>query len=375
MDKYKAIKNIFKRKLSNNQKALLRLFCNIIKNPKNMQGNLNSFREQKELLRKSEISFVPPIFIATVSDNCNLRCPTCLYLLKNSDKFSQSFISTDKFSKILAKYNKKNIAKVIFFTGGEPLLHPEIDKLIDISRKYNADINISTNGILIKDKILCLEKVDYINVSLDSYDYKSFEKYRGGTQREFDMIIKGLKALKERNLNFSISYVLSKENLSEINDMLEFADSIKPKFAYFHNINPHGCEQYKPVIVQDENTKKFLGKIVKRFDYPFDIVVSTIFDTTASSFLETQCIAPWDTFCFNTLGDISFCCHLVHDPKIGNILANYNFNSPEIIKFREAIMAKKITTKSCLYCQRRFLGQDFCSFDSKNKKWFIRHEL
>lgn len=365
-----SIKDILKSKLSDNQIALLRLLYHIVKDPKNIQRHLNSFQEDKDVLRTSEINYVPPIFGVTIADSCNLRCPTCLYLLKNPDKFVPSFISPDKFHHILEKYNREKKAEVIFLTGGEPLLHPEIGKLIDISREYNLDIKISTNGILVKNKISSLEKLDYVNVSIDSYDYKSFEKYRGGTPRQFDMIKDGLRALKEKDIYFSMSYLLSSENLFKVNEMIELAESIRPNFVYFHNINPHGCEQYKSLTLQDKNTKIFLETILKRLDYPFDIIVSAIFDTTSPSFLESKCIQPWYYFCFNSVGDISFCCHLAHDPEIGNVFADYDFNSSEMVKFRKAIMAKKIM-KSCLYCQRRFIRQDFCRYDSKKKKWFI----
>ena len=250
-------------------------------------------------------------------------------------------------------------------------MNPKIDNLINIAREYGLSVKISTNGILLRDKIASVEKLDYVNVSMDSYDYESFKKYRGGTQKQFDMIMDGLKLLKQKGVFFSMSYILSSENLQEVDKMIEIAESIGPQFVYFHNINPHGCEQFKPLTLQDENTKVFLEKMQKRCDYSFDITVSTIFDTKLPSFREAQCIQPWYALCCNTIGDISYCCHLAHDPKIGNIFDGYDFNSPEMVKFREDILAKKIP-QSCLYCQRRFMGQYFCRFDSKRKEWFVR---
>lgn len=370
MTMYKSIKSILKTRLSIRQKSLLQLLYNIVKNPKNIQCYLNEFHYSMGVLRTIEIDYIPPVFAATITDHCNLRCPTCYYLLEDKEKFFHSAININKFHRILDKYDKKKKAEVIFLSGGEPLLHPKLSELIDICKEYNLSPRISTNGILLKSKIHSLLKLDYVNVSVDSYDYESFKKYRGGTAEQFDMILDGLRALKENGFFFSMSYLLSIENLSEVNKMIKLAEDIRPNFVYFHNINPHGCEQYKPLTFQNENTKLFLETILKRSDYPFDIIISVIFDPSSPLFHEAKCIQPWYYFGFNSVGDVSFCCHLAHNPNIGNVFADYNFNSMEMVKFRKDIMAGKIP-KSCLYCQRRFMGKEFGKFDSKMKKWFI----
>lgn len=360
-------------KLFDGQKSLLKLSYNVIKNPKNLRRHLNRYRYDKGVLRKSEIDFTPPIFIATIIDNCNLRCPTCLYLLEDPDKFFSNYISSDKFCQVLEKYNKEMRAETIFLTGGEPLLHPDFDQLVDICKEYSLSPKISTNGTLVKSKISSLLKLDYVNVSIDAYDYESYKKYRGGTPEQFDSLMGGLRALKQNGVYFSMSYLLSTENISEVDKMIALAEEIKPNFVYFHNINPHGCEQYKPLTIQDENTKIFLKKLLKRSDYPFNIDVSVIFDPKSPSFLQAKCIQPWYYFCFNSVGDVSYCCHLSHDANIGNVFNDYNLNSQEMVTFRKDIMRSKVA-KSCLYCQRRFMGKEFGSFDSKNGKWVINFE-
>ena len=369
MNKY--IKNMVKSRVSNYQKSLLRLLYYSIKNPTKINRNLNFFRYSKQNLCTSKINYIPTVFCATISEQCNLRCPTCLYLLANPDSFSSSFISVDKFNLILEKYNKQMKAETIFLSGGEPLLHPQFDELVDICKKYNLSTKTSTNGVLIKNKLSSLMKLDYVNVSLDCYDHESFKKYRGGSKKQFDLIKESLKTLKEYNIYFSISFLLSTENVSEIIKMIEFAENFMPKFIYFHNVNPHGCEQYKAVVCQDKVSLIWLDKVLDRSDYQVDIHISHIFDTKSSFFLEKKCIQPWHYFCFNSKGDISFCCHLACDPSIGNVFSDYNFNSPKMVDFRKNIMSSKIM-KSCLYCQRRFMEDPiYAFFDSCKRKWYV----
>jgi MoaA/NifB/PqqE/SkfB family radical SAM enzyme len=290
--------------------------------------------------------------------------------LENPDKFFNSFLSADKFRGLLEKYNKGNKAEVIFLTGGEPLMHAQFDQFIEISKEYGLKVKISSNGILIKDKLSSIKKLDSINVSVDSYDYDSFKKYRGGTPNQFDKIRQGLRSMKEQGIAFTMSFLLSRTNLSEADAMVTFAQSIGPNGVNFHNINPHGSGEYASLTIQDESTRQFLDRMTRRTDYPFDIILPVIFDTQSPAFLEGQCVQPWYYFCFNSAGNVAFCCHLEHDAKIGNVFSGYDFNSKDMVRFREDIMAKKVGEK-CLYCQRRFLGKDYGRFDSTKKQWQI----
>jgi len=229
---------------------------------------------------------------------------------------------------------------------------------------------MSTNGILLKNKISVLKKMEYVNVSLDSYDEDSLKKYRGGTPKQFEMIKEGVKAIKENGINFSVSFLLSMENILEIDKMFAFATEIGPSLLYFHNINPHGCSKYQSLVRNDEVTEVFIKKITAKNDYSFDIHLPVIFDTSSSMFRKAKCIQPWYCFCCNSVGDIAFCCHLSPSSDIGNVFKNYDFNSAEMVKFRNYIISGKIP-ESCLYCQRRFMGDEYGRFDSKARKWIL----
>ena len=365
------LKSLLKSKLPSKQINLLRLGKNVLKNPTkiNIKRELNKYQYNKNKLRVTEIDYVPSVFSATIVDSCNLRCPNCFYLLENSNRFFNSHLSAEKFEEILKKYNKKSKAEIMFLTGGEPLIHPEFGKLVKISKKYNMIPRAVSNGILIMNNPSSLMDLDYINISMDSYDYDTFKKFRGGTKRQFDRILEGLNFLKESNINFSLSYVLSSENIFEIEKMIEFSEYLMPRFVYFHNINPHGSNKFKSLSGQDENSMKHLAKVLKRNDYTIDIYTTHIFNEKSSHFVEAKCTQPWNYFCFNSKGNVALCCHLNHDVKNGNVFDNYNFNSPEMIKWRKKIMSNKIED-CCLYCHRRFMDeQEFAYFDSVKGKW------
>ena len=109
-----------------------------------------------------------------ITNNCNLKCDFCI---KNQRK--NKFMSIDEFKIILNKL--ENYTNYLYFhILGEPLLHPNINKFIDLaSEKFF--INITTNGYLIKN-IKYNKNIRQINISLHSYNESygiTLEDYMG----------------------------------------------------------------------------------------------------------------------------------------------------------------------------------------------------
>lgn len=107
-----------------------------------------------------------------ITNNCNLNCDFCI-----GNNRSKKFISKDEFSYVLDKL--EGYTKYLYFhVMGEPLLHPDINELIDMA-KDRYFINITTNGYLIK-RIENNKNIRQVNISLHSYDErykKSIDNY------------------------------------------------------------------------------------------------------------------------------------------------------------------------------------------------------
>ena len=99
----------------------------------------NIFNNNKEILHSIETQIV---------DHCNLNCYGCTHY---STLAPENFINIDNFVSDIKELSQKIILQKFRIMGGEPLLHPEIDRFIEESRKYfpNTKICIVTNGILL----------------------------------------------------------------------------------------------------------------------------------------------------------------------------------------------------------------------------------
>ena len=100
-----------------------------------------------------------------VTNICNLNCLFC-----PGNTRDKEFMEINKFKYILNSL--KGYTKYLYFhLMGEPLMHPEINKLIDLGSD-SFKINITTNGYYI-NRIENNSNIHQINISLHSFDEKN----------------------------------------------------------------------------------------------------------------------------------------------------------------------------------------------------------
>ncbi|MDF2880823.1 MAG: Fe-S oxidoreductase [Clostridiaceae bacterium] len=102
-----------------------------------------------------------------ITNVCNLKCDFCPVT-----KLSAKFMDINTFENIL-KQLKPFTDYIYLHVKGEPLLHPELDKFLDLAESYNFKVNITTNGTLIhkvKHMLLTKNNLRQVNFSLHSFD-------------------------------------------------------------------------------------------------------------------------------------------------------------------------------------------------------------
>lgn len=127
-----------------------------------------------------------------ITNICNLDCTFCI-----KNKRMKEFISIDNFNTLL-KSIQPYTEYLYFHILGEPLLHPQINELINIASK-TFKINITTNGYLI-DRIKDNKNIRQLNISLHSFD----DKYRISLQSYLDNIFDSIDELLKNDTYISL---------------------------------------------------------------------------------------------------------------------------------------------------------------------------
>ncbi|MDT8861960.1 radical SAM protein [Alkalihalobacillus sp. MEB130] len=106
-------------------------------------------------------------FYIEITSVCNLACSFC-----PPTERAKQFISVEDFSKRLDQV-KPHTDFIYLHVKGEPLLHPKIDRLLDLCHEKGFKVNITTNGTLInkkRDKLMNKPALRQMNFSLHSFD-------------------------------------------------------------------------------------------------------------------------------------------------------------------------------------------------------------
>lgn len=108
-----------------------------------------------------------------ISNLCNLQCGFCSPL-----KREKGMMPAEQF-RIAAKQLQPYTHYLYLHLKGEPLLHPQLEEILETCGELGLEVNVTTNGTLLKEKqeILFRQKaVRQINISVHSFSQLPAEK-------------------------------------------------------------------------------------------------------------------------------------------------------------------------------------------------------
>lgn len=159
----------------------------------------------------------------SVTDLCDLRCIYCMPEGGVQKLAHEEILSIEEIDEIVGIAAEKGITKVRI-TGGEPLVRRGIEEIISRIAPKVEEVAVTTNALLLPDKIDGLGDVDRYNISLDSLNPDKYEKItRGG---DLKAALRGVDVALERVTRpLKLNVVLmGGVNDDEIGDFVEFGE-------------------------------------------------------------------------------------------------------------------------------------------------------
>lgn len=333
-----------------------------------------------------------------VTNKCNLNCAMCGYaknkLLQNARRDDRPVEAWKAAVDKLSDYGVKTISLL----GGEPLLYEGIIEILKYIKQKDIHTFITTNGVYLSSfyKDLIDLDVTRINVSLDCFP-ETHDKIRG-EQGCFDVAIAGIHKLSQykkqtgkEGPEIIVNVVISENNLSELDDYLNYLDSIEGIDGIFvvlgtFTTKPLG-EKYNQQLLEHFDTKadswrgfvNCLGDVnfeevkkiytkIKQKEFNKRVVlfppVKQVDDIERYytepekifSWSEEYCWKPWYGFDILSDGEVMVCSDWT-DYSAGNIFTETLeeiWNGERIQKLRRYIMEHK-DFGVCSRCPWRYL--------------------
>ena len=291
-----------------------------------------------------------------ITNKCNERCIHC-YI---PDKFKCMQMSFRTFEDIVSQCHELNILHLTI-SGGEPLLHPDILKILSVCRKNNFSVNLLTNLTALTDDIIEeMEQNPLLGVQTSIYSMVS-DVHDSITGRigSFDKTITAVKQLIASKIPVQISCPIMKQNYATYKDVENWAKN--------HNIL--AGTDYTIIAEYNHDTKKLTTRLSK--SEIKDIIKSKI--STDHDYLSEEqreyakncqkteedyiCSVCNSSICIGADGNI-FPCAGWNSYVLGNIercsLKDVWYKSEKVKQLRN-FKIKDIS--SCKYCQNR----SYCS--------------
>ena len=149
-----------------------------------------------------------------VTYRCNARCGFCDIWERPSP-----YVDKPTVAKNLKDLKRLGV-KVVDFTGGEPLLHREIDQLLDTAKQEGFITTLTTNGLLYPKWANRLRgKVDMLHFSLDAGDREAHDASRGVAC--FDAVMESISIANTLGERPDILFTVTEDNIDQLEPIYE----------------------------------------------------------------------------------------------------------------------------------------------------------
>ncbi len=267
----------------------------------------------------------PVCLYLEVTNRCNLLCTTCPRTFEELEPPSD--MGWELFTSIVDQLPK--IERVVLHGVGEPMMVPELPKMVQHLKKRGVYVLFNTNGTLMREKKsreLIEAGLDEMRISLDAAEPKSFEAVRG--RDLFDRIVRNVQkfvALKTSmgamNPRLSLWLTGLRETLEQLPAFIRLAHSMGvmevhlQRLVYFEN-EPRGLARPESSLFEHDreegkyllDAEKLAAELGVFFDASGAAEPKSSLRRSTSDAPWSLCRRPWSLMYFTAHGRALPCC-------------------------------------------------------------------
>jgi len=204
-----------------------------------------------------------PVVVWTVTRTCNLKCVHC-YTDSKAMRYPGE-LTTDEALGILEDLAIFRVPAILF-SGGEPLLRPDLFKLAGRARDLGIRTTLSTNGTLITPAMA--EKIrdagfKYVGISLDGPKVLH-DKFRG-VPGAFKSTLEGIRNCIAVGQKVGLRLTLTLHTLPAIEDIFDIVEELKiPRVCFYHLAYAGRGRSLQSEDLTHAETRSAIDRIVER---------------------------------------------------------------------------------------------------------------
>jgi MoaA/NifB/PqqE/SkfB family radical SAM enzyme len=145
----------------------------------------------------------------------------------------------------------------ICLSGGEPLLFPEFDSVVNHIKLKGMRCSLMTNGHLIEKKIESVKKMDIVSVSIDGEEEIN-DRVRG--RGNYKSVLSALQILQSESIPVFLKVALHKYNVNSLEHIFELAERFDAVISFggmvLQRVNGRIGKAVPEEIASDEEYRK-----------------------------------------------------------------------------------------------------------------------
>jgi len=180
----------------------------------------------------------PLWLLAELTYRCPLQCPYCsnpIEIAKYKDE-----LSTQDWIRVMQEGRKMG-ATQLGFSGGEPLVRPDLEELITEARRLGYYTNLITSGVGMDEERIKAFKtagLDHIQVSFQASN-EELNNYLGGSST-FQHKLEMARLVKQYDYPMVLNIVLHRKNVDQIRDILDMTVDLEADYVELASTQYYG---------------------------------------------------------------------------------------------------------------------------------------
>ena len=178
--------------------------------------------------------------IFEITYRCNIKCNFCYNCWKAVDYPMDPELTPEQYDILLSRLPK---AKMYSISGGEPLVREDFEEVAEVIHSHCPYLSLITNGMLIDDHLASRLAAWDIRVQLPVHGIGPKHDTITGVPGNFSRLVDVFATLKDNMVPVATATVVSRENIDDLEDVIEFSIAMGSRAILLIRFLPGGAGQ------------------------------------------------------------------------------------------------------------------------------------
>lgn len=206
-----------------------------------------------------------PVVAWNVTGQCNLKCMHC-YASATSKPFAGE-LTTEECLRVLEGLAAYRVPSVLF-SGGEPLMRPDLLELAARARELGMRTVLSSNGTLVDAAMAARVReagFSYAGISLDGRE-ATHDRIRG-LPGAFQRSLNAIRLLRDAGVRTGVRFTVHARNVADLDTVFDLAEQERiPRVCVYHLGYAGRGGKISPFDLTAEQTRAVLDRVFARCD-------------------------------------------------------------------------------------------------------------